>query len=295
MPPLNDAAHEKLLDQLIRTVDELDFTLAGREIASRVDMTPQEAADELRKYCNEGVATLRVVGSRIEGRNRILEVGSGIGFVANFLAGQGYEVVELEPIGLGFTFFEVAREVLAEMTPRPAVHLDMSVDDLDPDVHGRFDLVYSLNVIEHVPDWRHALGRIVSVLEPGASAVQSCPNYSVPYEPHFGVPLVPGAPASTARLLPSRITETDLWKSLNWITIRQLRRWAREQGVELTFVQGQLSEALARLSSDPEFRERHSAWMVGAAKLLDRVGALRLLRRLPPSFNTPMQFELRRG
>lgn len=128
---------------------------------------------------------------------------------------------------------------------------------------------------------------------PDGRSVHSCPNYSVPYEPHFGVPLVPVRPAVTARVLPSRIASTDLWRSLNWITARGVRRWAARRGADVRFRTGQIADALERLATDDDFRARHAGVVVTVAGLLDRLRLIRLLRRLPVGLSTPMQFELR--
>jgi 2-polyprenyl-3-methyl-5-hydroxy-6-metoxy-1,4-benzoquinol methylase len=71
---------------------------------------------------------------------------------------------------------------------------------------GTFDLIFSNNVFEHVRDVQAALATLGALLRPGRVMVHNCPNYDVPYEPHFGIPLLPLRPASTARVLPKSIT-----------------------------------------------------------------------------------------
>ena len=53
-----------------------------------------------------------------------------------------------------------------------------------------------------------ALEALDALLSPGGMMIHHCPNYTVPFEPHFGIPLVPGAPERTAALLPDRIRST---------------------------------------------------------------------------------------
>ena len=75
--------------------------------------------------------------------------------------------------------------------------LPIGIDDLDPSVHGRFEVVFSANVLELVPDLVSALERMQSVPAEGGVQRHVCPNYAFPYEPHFFVPL----PRSSRRSL----------------------------------------------------------------------------------------------
>jgi hypothetical protein len=116
-----------------------------------------------------------------------------------------------------------------------------------------------------------------------------CPNYAFPYEPHFYLLLVPFVPSLTRLLLPKRITRTGLWESLNFVTARQVRRWARRAGVEVRFDRGVLAEAVERFLADPVFAERH-AGLGRVVRLLQRLGVVPLLRRLPTGAVSPMRF-----
>ena len=275
-------------------IAELDLDAMAAEIHARSGAADDVAAtaQKLTMYLNEGYEGVRTVRQHLPSYGRVLEVGSGIGFFAGFLAAQGVDIVELEPSGLGFEFMSAARSVVRENAREQPPHLDISVDELDPAHHGRFDFIFSLNVIEHLPNWRRALDRMREVLAPGGQMLHLCPNYAVPYEPHFGVPLLPFRPQSTGRVLPSRIVETDLWASLNWVTSRQVRRWARQRGMLVSFRRGLMADAISRLASDPEFRRRHEGVVSAAAGTLDRMHLVAALRRLPVAFTTPMEFRL---
>jgi SAM-dependent methyltransferase len=251
-----------------------------------------EVAQTLSMYLNEALVAAEVVGSRLPTSGRVLEVGSGIGYFATILAGAGVDIVELEPVGAGFEFIAAARAALGEHAPTRPRHLAIGVDQLDPAEHGQFELVFSINVLEHVPDWRRALDRMRAVLAPGGLIVHLCPNYAVPYEPHFGVPLVPLRPALTERMLPHRIVDTGLWRSLNWVTAGGVRRWARQRGMEVDFRRGLLADAIERLSTDEEFRRRHQGIVTTCSDALRRARLVELIRKLPPGLTTPMQFEL---
>ncbi len=258
--------------------------------------------EKLIVYLNEvpvALELLRGLRSGFEGDSRVLEVGGGIGAVAACLAHLGFDVVAIEPGGPGFEdMLILQRAVNAALMglPKPSGSLvihPIGVEDLDPEVHGRFDVVLSANVLEHVHDPLLALDRMQAVLKDGGIQTHVCPNYAFPYEPHFFVPLVPLRPAATRRLLPLSMTETSLWASLNFVTARQVRRWARRAGLDVDFVPGVLGEALDRFASDSVFAERH-AGLRTVVRLLQRLGLVEAVRRFPAELVSPMRFRVSR-
>ena len=227
----------------------------------------------------------------LPGRDRVLEVGAGLGLTSAFLASRGVHIESIEPGGSGFEAYERVNPLIRSSLGISHPHRAMPVEAVDPGQLGTFDLVFSNNVLEHVDDVDAALGALSGLLAVDGVMVHNCPNYHVPFEPHFGIPLLPVRPSATERLLPTRITSTGLWHSLNFVTARQVRRIARDRGATVAFEKGVLADAVTRLS-EPEFAARHGA--------LGRVaGVLALtvpvLRRIPASASTPMVFSWRNG
>jgi SAM-dependent methyltransferase len=163
--------------------------------------------ENLAVHLNEVPVALDLLAPLLdaEAPRRILEVGSGIGAVTACLRADGHAVVAIEPAGPGFEDMLLLMRALniavAALQPVPALSdappLPIDVDDLDPVVHGRFDVVFSANVLEHVPDPISALKRMQSVLAEGGVQRHVCQNYAFPYEPHFYLPLVPFVPSFT--------------------------------------------------------------------------------------------------
>jgi hypothetical protein len=127
---------------------------------------------------------------------------------------------------------------------------------------------------------------MASVLAPGGIMLHTCPNYRVPYEPHYGVPLVPFRPQATATLRP-RLKDDPLWQSLNFVTAGDLRRFARRHGLAVEFQRGVLADVIARLATDEAFARRQG-WAGRAARGLARAKVLGLVNRIPPTWLTPM-------
>ena len=172
------------------------------------------------------------------------------------------------------------------IAPRTAA---IGAADLDPELHGRFDLIFSNNVLEHIDDPVAALHSMRRVLTDGGVMIHSCPNYSVPFEPHFGFPLIPGRPAATRRVLPASISSSDVWNSLNFVTARQIRQWSTDLGLTTRFRSGALATSVERLGTDTEFRDRHRA-LAFVGQALVTIRATDVLRRLPATWSTPMDF-----
>ncbi len=286
------AATDRLRRALRQRIDEVRVDELAEKIGADTGSDAADAAERIVTYLNESLRALDLVGPHLQRECRLIEVGSGIGFFSRFLFDEGYDVVELEPVGAGFEFIGAARRVLQTESAGPR-HLSIGVEELDPRRHGTFDVIFSLNVLEHVPDWRRALDTELTVLRPGGVILQSCPNYTFPYEPHFGIPLVPFVPSATSRLLPSRIASSPLWASLNWITSRQVGTWARANDAVVEFRKGQLADALERITTDPDFGRRHAGLVARAATLLTRSKLTSLIRRMPVALGSPMEFAVR--
>lgn len=280
---------ETLLDRL-RT---LDLTEAGEVL--RQAQRPHDAAELLEVYLNEARVGLRLVEPYlvpVPGR-RILEVGAGAGVLTAFLQSEGFEVVGIEPGGGGGFGFMPAlqRAVAEELDPdeRPSI-LPLAAEQLDREEHGLFDLIFSVNVLEHVMALDEAMAALAGVLAPGGRMIHTCPNYAFPYEPHLAIPLVPGAPKLTRFVLPGAVRrQRSVWDTVNFITARRLRGVAARAGLVCELEPGVAARSFARLAEDPIFRRRHEGLVatVAGTPILGRL-ALAALCALPPGLATPM-------
>lgn len=280
-------AESSELDEIWRVVRS-DETVA--RVAAQVSTDAGIVRERIETALAEAAQTLRVLrGCEVPEGARLLEIGAGLGVTAIVLSRAGFEVTALEPSGQGFEDQQRLATALADVLGSVHDVLTIEAERLDPGQHGMFDLVYSNNVLEHVGDPQTALAAMASVLSPSGLSIHSCPNYSVPFEPHFRIPLLPVRPKWTEAVLPRRISDSGLWKSLNFIRAADVERSARQLRLRLVFRQGALAASLDRLSDDPEFRDRHRL-LARLAPLLKRLGIVALVRRLPPRWSTPMDF-----
>ena len=286
-------ATEQRLDEFIKVI------LSSSEIVDVASRTGQSEADKLlASYTNEARVGLKLVEPLLRPGLRLLEVGCGIGALSKFLLDSGYTVTGIEPAASGFGFMREIGSAIARLEParRDAGWIPIGAEALNARDHGTFDLIFSTNVLEHVSDLEGAFRGMSSVLAPGGWMVHLCPNYVIPFEPHFGIPLLPFAPGATQHLFPKTVARyPGLWEGLNFITSRRVKKLARSHGLDVRFDRGLLAETFARFETDPTFRERQGTIASAVHRVVSKTGLLAGLNALPGEYVTPMIMRLERS
>jgi 2-polyprenyl-6-hydroxyphenyl methylase/3-demethylubiquinone-9 3-methyltransferase len=100
---------------------------------------------------------------------RVFELGCGNGSVANVLAQQGWDVTGVDPSSEGIA------QANAQW-PQLKLFEGSAYDDLAAHF-GRFPVVTSLEVVEHVYFPRRYAATLFSLLEPGGTAIVSTPYH----------------------------------------------------------------------------------------------------------------------
>ncbi|EKV26045.1 hypothetical protein C882_3332 [Caenispirillum salinarum AK4] len=302
LEPADAAAASNIMtpEDLTRWLAPLREPTALAAMAGRAGCLEAQCRALVETFANEAETYAPLLLEHLRPGARVLEVGSGLGFLANWLSARDVDLTALEPAAGAFDVFDALAKDIAERSgPKQPRRLAMTAEELDPDTHGRFDLIYSFNVLEHIADLDAAVAAMARVLAPGGTMLHVCPNYTFPYEPHLAIPLVPGAPAATRRLFPRRVAaQQGVWDSLNFITARRLRRLARTNSLEMTLAPPLMPAMIERLGQDPIFARRHLGEDAGPLvpqlmRLSSTLGVAALLRRIPPSLLSPMTVILR--
>jgi SAM-dependent methyltransferase len=264
------------------------------QLASEAGFSTQHAHLYLDAIVNEAHLALRLLKQvHLDVNNRVLEVGAGAGLLTAFLQSRGCNLVAIEPVDDGFEATPTLSRIVRESTGISPRILRLEARELDCASHGLFDLIFSINVIEHFQPLDANLAGMARVLSPTGVQIHTCPNYSVPYEPHFGIPLLPFAPHLTVGLWRRELRNNPLWRSLNFITATDLRDYAAQNGLEAVFARGAMGQALRRLRREPEFAARHPALLRWMAEIAQHTGLTMLLEHLPAALATPMTVVLR--
>jgi 2-polyprenyl-3-methyl-5-hydroxy-6-metoxy-1,4-benzoquinol methylase len=284
-----ESERQRALEHFLSTIDREQVVA---ELRDGSGAEPGVLRRRLDTYLNECRVGLDLIEPYLDSRPRLLEVGAGIGALSAFLATEGFDIVAIEPAGPGFDVVEMMRRAIdAQLDGVVREVIDAGVDEI-PAGLGLFDLVFSVHVLEHVPDVSTAIAAMQRQLAPGGRSVHVCPNYAFPFDPHFGIPLVPGRPAATAGLLPASIRSSGMWRSLNFVTAGRVRRTAQRLDLTVDFRPGVLGEMVDRLDNDPVFRERHRRLVSLTDLLFHRLRLRAALDRWPAGLASPMVFEL---
>jgi 2-polyprenyl-3-methyl-5-hydroxy-6-metoxy-1,4-benzoquinol methylase len=272
-----------------KTTEDAGF---AAEVAVRAGWSAAETATLLGDLASEVHRAATLLANVPYQPGHLLEIGSGPGLVAALLHQQGADVTGLDPIQHGWDVFMAVRQTLTDHFSMPTI-MPICASELDPGQHGTFDTIFSVNVLEHMLPLHPNLDGVARVLAPSGLMAHTCPNYRVPYEPHYRVTLVPGRPAWT-RYVARTSGRQPVWRSLNWITAGDIRRFARRNDLTVSFSNGEMTAALDRLRYDPAFARRQRGPVVATLRALDAIGVARLLGRLPATWMTPMTFTVTR-
>ncbi|NND81383.1 MAG: methyltransferase domain-containing protein [Gammaproteobacteria bacterium] len=278
---------------------ELNQFLDAMELDSLIGALPEherpQASETVSTFMNEAIVGLRLMMNDLDKTSRILEVGAGLCFLSIFLKEKGYQVTALEPLDGGFGFFDSLKQrILDSYSHNGLVVVEKRAEQLTPHEDGEYDLIFSSNVIEHIAELDDAMLAMASVLLDTGKMIHGCPNHVVPYEPHVGLPIISWLPKLTELFWKTKLEEnSEMWKSLNFVTYFKIRSIARRHGFAVKFKPRLTYDSFLRLSEDPEFRRRHESTLVGKClRVLELSGTLKLTRYLPAWLNTPMIFTL---
>jgi len=280
-------------------LDTIPFDVIANDVATITGKPFSEISGLLDTYANESHVSLELVEAHLPALHpnetpRILEVGSGLCLLSLFLKQQGYPIVALEPAIGGYGIFEQTKNALLNHFSHLKLEvLSIPAQQLNPKQHGRFALIFSNNVIEHIPEWQTALSAMMSVLSPLGQLRHACPNYTIPYEPHYGVPVFRHFRKLSQRLFLSKSANLDIWNSLNFITCRQIKAFCRQQQLTCYFQEALLYRAFCRIHDDPVFQQRHQGMITRVANVMMMPPFKQIIRRLPASLSTPMNFTIR--
>ena len=220
---------------------------------------------------------------------RVLEVGSGPCILISELA-QRYPSMQfqgIEPMGAGFGFFDqfINKNQSGNFQLHRGGYETFSAGE-------KFDLIFLVNVFEHLPSWRDFLRFIQSYLADQGKCVILCPNYTFPYESHFGLPILFSA-SLTRKIFAQKITcfeqannSEGLWESLNFVRWSAVNKACKSHSLRVEFRTQIIRDMIERLTSDPVFLQRQKA-LVPLVWLVQKLGLLRLfqtklLRRFLP-------------
>jgi 2-polyprenyl-3-methyl-5-hydroxy-6-metoxy-1,4-benzoquinol methylase len=196
---------------------------------------------------------------------KILEVGGGILALAVQLASEGFSVTTVEPVGDGFGEIPFMMDVFTQIANTESLKFNLipaPIEDCEFD--HKFDLIFSINVMEHLQNPCSVLIQLVEVLDTEGKYRFFCPNYDFPYEPHFGKWLYSRKnnafylQKNRARSLMIANQETlGLYQSLNFLTLRKLKKCSTQSRIRIKSNCDAFYNILERVIYDQKLSKRH--------------------------------------
>jgi SAM-dependent methyltransferase len=207
-----------------------------------------------------GLEQIRQYIEKLPEKSRILEVGSGSSILLSHLhtSYPHIHIDGIEPIGDGFDQFIPYHSALK------GYNKNLTLSGYENfTVEKKYDLIFLINVFEHFENWPHFLVFLRKALTDTGVCVIMCPNYSFPYEPHFGIPIVCNK-FITYILFRSYIDQFErnhrvenLWESLNFVTLSKVSRACKKNQLSIFLDLSIIDNYFKRTLEDDFFKERH--------------------------------------
>ena len=256
------------------------------------DVIPPEITDPLRTYISEAKFFRNIVApdvANLISGSYVIEVGSGIGLLSLHLASLGFEVTAFEPQSSGFNQMNAMRSLISENWKPSAPQVEFREASLNQttQLEKLADYIFAINVIEHVHNFEELITHAVKAKTPEATMRIVCPNYSIPYEPHFNIPII-----FTKRITKfvfghkihnSKIPDSDeFWGDLSWPTQKKLKKILKSKGWNVEFSRDATHEYLNRALSDSDFIVRKGR-IIGSLFKLTSV-LVKIVRFIPLAY-----------
>ena len=256
------------------------------------DLIPPEIIDPLRTYISEAKFFKNIVApdvANLTSGSYVIEVGSGIGLLSLHLASLGFEVTAFEPQSSGFNQMNAMRSLISENWKPSAPQVEFREASLNQttQLEKLADYIFAINVIEHVHNFEELITHAVKAKTPEATMRIVCPNYSIPYEPHFNIPII-----FTKRITKfifghkihnSKIPDSDeFWGDLSWPTQKKLKKILKSKGWNVEFSRDATHEYLNRAFSDSDFIVRKGR-IIGSLFKLTSV-LVKIVRFIPLAY-----------
>ncbi len=244
--------------------------------------------DHIKEYCK-----------KLEGNNKVLEIGSGSGILLNLLSENFKDIIfeGIEPFGEGFSSLNYLNSLSRE---NGVSIINIGYEELSSD--NKYDLIFCINVFEHLYDWRNFLEKISFLLNENGKLIVLCPNYGFPYESHFRIPVIFNKKITyyifkkLIRVFENKNDCVGLWDSLNFVKKREIMNHLKDSkySKNLKIIDHLLilDFMVNRIINDREFRKRQR--LIGTIAIaLKRLGLLNIFK-IFPNFIPYMKLELSR-
>lgn len=215
---------------------------------------------EAEKYLSNAITdaefTLKLLEPYLNHKIKILEVGGGLHLLSSYLLKQGYKITSIEPGGYSFYVDKLRKNILNILDNKNTY--TTSLEDFD--TKDKFDLIFSINVLEHTESiLEHIECQINLLKDKSSKALFRAPNYNFPFEPHFYKFFIPFLPNFTFKSLYRKKLIEEYGERRYLEIFESLNFDCKFSFINKYFsidIKNPLSEIIKRLESDKIFNER---------------------------------------
>lgn len=205
--------------------------------------------------------------AKLSKKSNIIEIGSGIGLLSLLIAEIGHSVIAFEPESSGFDQMLSIRKIILSCWEDEIPEVKFINDYFSHKYLGNeksIDYFLAINVIEHMITMSN-VEKLLSSIKPLLDAKSIfrviCPNYLIPYEPHFDIPTVINKKATFFLFKKFILKNNDhqnqeMWNELSWPTQDKLQKTVSNSNLSAQFSRDATVRYLTRPFLDASFKER---------------------------------------
>lgn len=196
----------------------------------------------------------------------VLEIGCGPGLLINTIS-QIYSkknFTGIDPVFPGFPTKndKKLKELYSKLSKNNLEFKQISYENFLLTSKKKFDVIFLVNVFEHLGSWKSFIQTISSLLNVNGKCVMLFPNYNFPYESHFRLPIIFNKKI-TYFIFKKYITKMQtkrndlfLWESLNFVKLSHLKIELKKNKLKYFIEPNTLDVLVARSKNDPQFIKR---------------------------------------
>ena len=210
----------------------------------------------------------------------VLEIGSGTGILLNELK-ENFPDIQFLGIDPNVSGFHNLKTIISKLNEDG---YNIKVESTGVEKYSsdkKFDLIFSINVFEHVEDQIQYLLKTHELLNKNGLNVILCPNYDFPYEPHFVIPIIINKKItkfifnSKIKNFEKKENEHGLWDGLSFLGRKKIEKILKNYNYTYFLDDTIKVRMLNRLNSDKAFKKRQ-----GIAGTLAKISKLLMIDKL---------------
>jgi hypothetical protein len=215
--------------------------------------------NDIKNYYNnakvDAFHCYQFIKEHLHKNKKVLEVGGGVHLLTSFLS-QEYDVTSVEPGGFTDYTNVLRNKILNKNNLK--VHTT-TLESFNTD--ERFDLIFSMNVLEHTQDIETHLRSCINFLRDENSLLLiQCPNYTFPFECHFYKWFIPFMPNFTFKYLRKKnlikkMGEDRYNNTFNFLNFNCTYFKIKNLNLPITF-KHPLKHIFDRIENDTVFKDR---------------------------------------